>query len=330
MAKTYKNLRDEVTSFDNLYSAYEKAAMRNKEDLDYLEFKEHLGVNLFKLQQELRDETHIRGDHKFFPVHDRKKRTAANLPFRDKVVQHAVNNVIEPIFDKVFYPCSYSCRRGKGTHKGVVDVQVTMRRMEKQGLTIKFLKTDFFKFFPSVNLAVLFREIMRKISCKWLLRLLWHLAQNIKGGLIIGDLLSQLQSNIYGHILDRFAKTKLKIRNYFRYADDVVVLHSNSAYLRLIKRKIEVFAKLFMKMKFSKWHIASITKAPLDFLGYRIRPSHKLLRRDSVINAKRKIKKYTARGDTKRLNEFLASWLGHASWADSYNLVKSLKLEVEK
>lgn len=325
MAKTHKNLKEKVISLCNLFDAYEKAAANNREADDHLEFRENLGANIIQLRDELAAETYTRGDHEFFPVLERKKRTAANLPFRDKVVQHAVNNVVEPIFDAIFYPCSYSCRKDKGTHKGAIDVQATIRRVKAEHGVARYLKTDFKKFFPSVSLKILFREITRKISDGWLLRLLWQLAQNIKGGLIIGDLLSQVQSNIYGHILDRFAKTKLKIKNYFRYADDAVVIHYCAKYLRSIKRKIQIFSHLYMRMSFSKWQIDKTARKPLDFLGYRITARYKLLRKDSVINAKRKIALYKKTGQTEKLNKFLASWLGHARWADSINLIKHLE-----
>lgn len=327
MAKTHKNLKEKVISLCNLFDAYEKAAANNREAGDHLEFRENLGANIIQLRDELAAETYTRGDHEFFPVLERKKRTAANLPFRDKVVQHAVNNVVEPIFDTIFYPCSYSCRKGKGTHKGAIDVQATIRRVEKECGVAQYLKTDYKKFFPSVNLRVLFREIKRKISDGWLLRLLWHLAQNIKGGLIIGDLLSQVQSNIYGHILDRFAKTKLKIKHYFRYADDVVVIHYCAKYLRAIKRKIQLFSCLYMRMTFSKWQIDKANRKPLDFLGYRITARYKLLRKDSVTNAKRKIAHYKKTGQHEKLRMFLGSWLGHARWADSANLINHLEKE---
>lgn len=85
-----------------------------------------------------------------------------------------------------------------------------------------------------------------------------------------------------------------------------------------------------MRMKLSKWHIDKVSRRSIDFLGYRISASYKLLRKDSVKNAKRKIERYRNSGEMEKLRHFLASWLGHASWADSYNLVKSLKLEVEK
>jgi len=325
MAKTHKNLKEKVIDSDNLYAAYEKAARNNRYADDHLEFREHLGENIERLQVELENESYTRGDHAFFPVIDRKKRTAANLPFRDKVVQHAVNSIIEPIFDSIFYPCSYSCRVRKGTHKGVKDVQATIRRIESKGKTVYYLKTDYKKFFPSVNLHVLFVEISRKISDEWLLRLLWHLAQNIKGGLIIGDLLSQLNSNIYGHILDRFAKARLRVKNYFRYADDVVVLSGCADYLRSLRKKIQLFSLLYMKMTFSKWSLDKVERKPLDFLGYRIGQNYKLLRKDSVTNAKRKLALYKRTGQIDKLNKFLASWLGHARWADSQNLIKYLE-----
>lgn len=71
MAKTHKNLKPQITSLDNLYAAYELAAANNRDADDHLEFRENLGVNITILQQELLAETYTRGNHQFFPVHDR-------------------------------------------------------------------------------------------------------------------------------------------------------------------------------------------------------------------------------------------------------------------
>jgi hypothetical protein len=80
-------------------------------------------------------------------------------------------------------------------------------------------------------------------------------------------------------------------------------------------------------LRFSKWSIAPVSRG-INFLGYRIWPTHKLLRRDSVTRARRKIAAYRKAGDHKRLETFLAAWLGHARWADSRNLIRSLGLAV--
>jgi RNA-directed DNA polymerase len=105
--------------------------------------------------------------------------------------------------------------------------------------------------------------------------------------------------------------------------DDLVLLGESSRHLRAVKESIEDFSRRELGLRFSKWQIASIARG-INFLGYRIWPTHKLLRRDSVIRARRKIAAYRAGGDHSRLKAFLAAWLGHARFADSDNLIRSL------
>lgn len=108
--------------------------------------------------------------------------------------------------------------------------------------------------------------------------------------------------------------------------DDIVVLGRDLDRLRWVKDELERFACDHLKLRFSKWSIASVARG-VNFLGYRIWPTHKLLRRQSVVRAKRKITAYRAAGEEEKLRHFLAAWIGHAGWADSHNLLRNLQLE---
>lgn len=324
MGKRYKNLFENIINIDNLRLAYKKALKGNRYTAGHLKFKENLEANLFLLQEQLEDETYRHGRYHTFQVYEPKERTIASLPFRDRVVQHAINNVVEPIFENMFYKTSYACRKNKGTHQGVKAVQSKIRKLDKEG-NVYYLKMDFSKYFHSVDTKVLFIEIEKKISDKKTLALLKGFMDE-RQGIQIGNLLSQLYANLYGHIFDRFIKTKIKARYYFRYMDDTVILSSCKNELRRYKRMLSLFSKLYMKLDFSHWYISSISK-PLNFLGYRISPNYKLVRKDSVVRAKRKIKKYTRENDLIKLKLFLASWSGHIKSADSFNLVKFINQE---
>jgi len=216
-------------------------------------------------------------------------------------------------------------RTNKGTHQGVKAVQSKIRVLAQEG-TVFYLKMDFSKYFHSINTDILFKEIEKKISDRRVLKLLRGFAGDDNAGIQIGNLLSQLFANIYGHIFDRFIKTRLKATYYFRYMDDTVILSNNSAELKKFQRVLALFSQIYMKLRFSKWHISSIVR-PLNFLGYRISENYKLIRKDSVVRAKRKIKKYTRNNDLPRLELFLASWGGHIKSADSFNLVKFINKE---
>lgn len=202
-------------------------------------------------------------------------------------------------------------------------VQAELRRMQNKGAKTWVLKTDFSKYFYSVKRDVLHAEYRRKLSCKPTLNLLGKIVPASGVGLPIGNLTSQLSANIYGHIIDRWLAHKVGITRFFRYMDDIVVLGHSREALDLLRLGMQWFAEVRMGLKFSKWSIQPAARG-INFVGYRIWPGHKLLRKDSVLRARRKINRYTRLGLTGQLDRFLASWSGHARWADSHNLMKSL------
>lgn len=144
-------------------------------------------------------------------------------------------------------------------------------------------------------------------------------------GLPIGSLISQLSANIYGHIIDRWLVHDEKVSEFVRYMDDIVIIGKDKETLLNLKDKMENFIQNEMKLKFSKWYVRPANLG-VNFCGYRIWKTHKLIRKSSIVTAKRKIKKYKENKDHEKLKKFLASWLGHIKWADSYNLIKRLKI----
>lgn len=319
MGTKYKNLFDRVYDIENLRDAYRKASRGgNKYTEGHLKFKENLEANLYRLQIALREGSYQHGAYTQFAVFEPKKRIISALPFADRVIQHAINNVLEPILENVFYSCTFACRKNKGTHAGVRAVQAAMRRLSQHG-EVFYLKTDFSKYFASIDRSVLFQELERKISDKRLLALLEQFGDREGVGVPIGNLLSQLFANLYGHIFDRYIKEVLREKYYFRYMDDTVILSLDREHLKIVKNQLEEFARTTMKLRFSKWMIASVHKQ-VNFLGYRIAPAYKLIRKDSVTRAKRKVRRYSEKGDTEKLTAFLASWHGHVQTADSHNL----------
>lgn len=324
MGKKYKNIYDKICDIDNIRLAYKKAVRGgNRYTVSHLKFKENLEANLFLLQKSFIDQTYKQGDYFVFKIYEPKERVISALPFRDRVAQHAINNIIEPIFDAMFYKTSYACRKNKGTHRGVVAVQSTLRKMVKNG-TVYYLKMDFSKYFYSIKGSILEAELSKKIKDKKVMNLLSLFYGET--GIPIGNLLSQLFANIYGHIFDRFIKEKLRIKSYFRYMDDTLILHHNNEFLKRIKNILEKFSSIYMKLRFSKWHIQSLSK-PINFLGYRMTDTYKLIRKDSVLRAKRKIKKLVAQNNRDALLQFFGSWGGHIKTADSFHLFKFINKE---
>lgn len=320
MGKRYKNLYSQICDPDNLWAAYSRAANGKRASMGYLRFRDNEAAHILILSKRLTDKTYAVGRYSNFVVYEPKARTISALPFKDRVVQHSLHAAIEPIFEKTFLPNSYACRKDLGTHCGVRNVQAMLRRLSKNG-EVFCLKMDFSKYFPSIDRENLYREVEKKISCKDTLRLLEKFHPRTGTGIPIGHLTSQLMANIYGNKLDHFITHKLKAKNWARYMDDTIILSNSKDELKEWFIEIHNFIVQEMKLKFSKWSIQS-TNRGVNFLGYRIWKTHKLLRRSSVTRAKRKLKKYASNAEKK--DRFLASWMGHAKFANSYNLLNRL------
>lgn len=322
MGKKYKRLFEDIVSETNFDIAYKKTAKDKRRSHSYLEFKEYAALNLKLLREEIADKAYIMGDYRQFKIFDPKERLISALPFRDRIVQHAINNVIEPIFEKTLLPYTFACRPNKGTHAGVVYIQSCLRKPQ----ATHTLKTDFSKYFPSINRARLYQEIEAKIKCRDTLDLIKTIVPDTGTGLHIGSLSSQLWANVYGGIADKFIHHELKPFAWARYMDDIVVVDNDSVKLRDMKDRLEQFSKEEMRMNFSKWSVQSLSRG-VNFLGYRIWPGYKLIRKDSVKRAKKKIAMFKKMNDQGGLDRFSAAWKGHVSWADSHNLLKTLEID---
>lgn len=325
MSKRYRNLIGRITADDTLREAYRLTAAGKRMTPGYLEFKEFDALNLAELARDMRLGDYVMGQPRQFHIFDPKLRLITALPFRDRVAQQALCLVIGPIFDSTLLPRSFACRPGKGTHAAAKLVQADLRRLAAHD-QVSVLKTDFSRYFASIELGTLWRMIEAKISCAATLRLIEAMVPRSGIGLPIGSLTSQILANVYAGALDRFVQQELGERHWFRYMDDLVLLGHESAHLGALRHAIERFSADRLGLRFSKWNIQPAGRG-INFVGYRIWASHKLLRRDSVIRAKRKIAAYRAAGDVERLNRFLGAWLGHASHADTRNLARALGVE---
>lgn len=322
MGRKYKRLIEKIASQENIVNAALKARKGNVNSVGGMIYMDYLESNSLLLHEQIANGSYAPGESREFVIYEPKRRVISALPFRDRVVQHAINNVIEPIFEQTFYYQSYGCIRGKGTHSGAVACQAMQRRLMKSG-PVWVLKTDFAGYFYNIDRSVLHKRITAKISCKETLDLIEKFVPRDGVGIPIGNLTSQLFANIYGTIADEWILHVAKNKNFIRYMDDIVIFGSSKSEMLELKDRFELFCADEMHLQLSKWSVTNVTHG-VNFLGYRIWPTHKLLRRQSVLSAKRKIKKYTTNKDSEKLRKFTASWLGHAKWADSRNLIASL------
>jgi retron-type reverse transcriptase len=319
MPKKERNLIEKIYAIENLREAFKATSKGKKENYYYLEFKEYSEANLLEIQKELKNGTYKIGDYHNFTIYEPKARNISALSFKDRIVQHALHRIIEPIFEKTMLPYSFACRHGKGTHAAVKHIQSLIRRNKFK----YFLKTDFSKYFPSIDRDIMFDLIKRKIDCEQTLKLIREILPPEGKGIPIGSLTSQLFANIYGTEVDRFVHFKLNIHHWARYMDDIVIFENKKEELFDVFQKIVDFSELNLKLKISKWQISEVTKG-INFVGYRTWENYKLIRKDSVKRAKKKIKNCLKHNDSQTLKKFLASWMGHIQWADTNNLKNKL------
>ncbi|RVD18431.1 MAG: Retron-type reverse transcriptase [Mesorhizobium sp.] len=326
MGKKHRNLIGAITADATMLEALRLTSRGKRLTPARLEFKEFSILNLERLASDMASGAYIQGEPHQFNIFDPKLRTISALPFRDRIAQHALFKIIAPIFDATLLPRTFACRPGKGTHAAAHMLQADIRRLTRNDEPLFVLKTDFSKYFASIDRAVLWRLIEAKISCRATLRLIEAMLPRDGIGLPIGSLVSQIFANVYGGIVDRHLQQDLGERHWYRYMDDIVILGRSSEHLQRVRMSIEQLSRERLGLRFSKWSIQPAARG-INFVGYRIWATHKLLRRDSVTRARRKIRAYRGAGDNERLQKFLAAWTGHAGWADCRNLMRSLGLE---
>lgn len=314
MGKKHRRLIDGITNVEALRAAYRRASAGKRSTSGYLHFKEEYEAIIFELSRQLQAGTWQPEPMRHFVIWEPKRRNISAPSFRDRVVHHSMHAVLEPIFERGFLPTSFACRPGRGTHAGAVWVQSQLRRPESRYV----LRTDFKGYFPNHDREVLHRLIRRKVGCGPTLDLFGSIIPPQGVGIPIGALLSQLSANIYGNHLDQHLQHVMKVR-WARYMDDVVVIGDSPDELRRVKTEIERFAADELHLEFSRWHIGPASRG-VNFLGYRIWPTHKLLRKSSVTRMKRKLRHL----DDEAAFRMAASWRGHASWADTHNLMSWL------
>jgi retron-type reverse transcriptase len=337
--KTYKHLFPEIVSFEKLLMAAQKAQKGKRFKRSTALFNLNLEKELLCLQRELTSKTYSHGLYTDFVIHDPKQRLISAAPYRDRVVHHALCNVIEPIFDPTFIHDSYACRKGKGTHKAV-DRYTSFARKSTY-----VLKCDISKYFQSIDHEVLMSIVAGKIRCadtQWLIeeiicsridksQITYFPGDDLftpstrERGIPIGNLSSQFFSNLYLDGMDHFIKETLNCHRYVRYVDNFVVLDDSKQRLREIKKEIEDYlVGLRLKLNPRKSRIHRV-KDGIRFLGYRVFPTHRLLDKGNALRMRRRMKQMAAEYENgnislDKVRQRIQSWIGHAAHADTWKI----------
>lgn len=303
--KRVGNLYEQIISVENLKLADKKARRGKSKQYGVLKHIENEENNISNLHTSLKKREFTTSAYKTFKISDGKERLISKLPFYpDRIVHHAVINVLEPIFMSVFTSNTYSCIKGRGIHKASYD----LRKVLKNDLenTKYCLKLDVKKFFQSVDNESLKKLLRKKFKDVDLLYLLDNIVDSIEG-IALGNYTSQFFGNYYLAYFDHWIKEVLKVKYYFKYCDDVVILHPNKEQLWEYFSEIKSYLKENLKLEIKgNYQVFPVEDRGIDFLGYKHYHTHTLLRKSikkKYIKNKNKInhKGWLIHADTKNL-----------------------------
>ena len=347
--KTYKNLYSKIYDIKNLVLAWKKARKNKTKKIYVIEFEKELPKNLKSLQKDLIDQTYYPKPLENFILCDPKTRKISKADFRDRVVHHAICNVIEHLFDETFIYDNSANRKGKGNLFAIKRFYSFVRKVSRNGRLNGWfddnqikgycLKADIKHYFQEIDSKILLKILQRKICCEktlWLIKRVIERERETQNssiiiGLPLGNLTSQFFANVYLNELDQFVKHKLGAKYYIRYVDDFVILHSSKSQLKLWKKEIELFLneKLNLELHKDKSRIIPLSRG-IDFVGFRNFYNYKLLRTRNIRKIKRNILlKNKNQINKKKFSEIFQGWNAYADHANTYWLKNKLKKKIK-
>jgi len=273
---------------DNLFLAAAKARRGKRRRPDVEDWWLRRETELAALREELLSGTYEPGGYRFFEVHEPKRRLIAAAPFRDRVVHHALCNLMGPVLERSFIAQSYSCQVGKGT---------TAARECCRALTNRHqyvLKCDVSKFFPNIDHAILYEKLEERLWCAGVLALIRKLLGSYRTGaevtaplfpgddlvevaerprgLPIGNLTSQLWGNFYLDAMDHWVTESARQGGYLRYTDDFLAFGEDKARLGELRRGLqEQLAAARLRLAEPKSRLLA-TREGVPFCGFRFVP----------------------------------------------------------
>ena len=313
--KRIKNLYQKICSIENLMLADAIAQHGKSKQYGVQRHSRNAVENIAKLHAMLVNKTYKTSPYTIFKVYEPKERDVFRLPyFPDRITHHAIMNVLEPVFTASFTNDTYSCIKGKGIHAAANGVKTALKDVPG---TTYCLKLDIRKFYPSIDHDILKQLLRRKFKDQ---DLLWLLDEIIDSspGVPIGNYLSQYFANFYLTWFDHWIKEQKRVKHYFRYADDLVILAADKAYLHELLNEIKSYLETNLKLQVKgNWQVFPVAVRGIDFVGYRFYHTHTLLRKS--------IKKNFARMLRRNPNpQSIASYNGWLKHCNAKNLMYKL------
>ncbi len=312
--KRKDNLFDQLISTENIIAADKKARIGKNHRKDVKLFDQDKAQNINAIQSMLANQTYRVSPYRIFPVFEPKKRDVYQLPYRDHLIQHVIMNVMDGMFTGMLTADTYSCIKGRGIHGALRAVNKALRNERS---TRYCLKLDVRKFYPTIDHGIIKQQLRRKLKDERVLRL-FDVIIDSADGLPIGNYLSLPLANFHLTPFDHWIKETLRVKDYFRYLDDMVILSGSKEHLHIILAEIRKYLKdnLNLDVK-NNYQIFPVESRGIDFVGYVIRHKYVLLRKTTKKNFARKV----AKGASPHVVAAYKGWTDHA---DCKNLVKKL------
>jgi RNA-directed DNA polymerase len=343
------DLNQRIYDWENLRLAYANASRGKRGRGATAQFESLLADHLLELEEQLQQQTYQPGMYNNFYIHEPKKRLISAAPFRDRVVHHALCNIIVPYFEKLFIADSYANRVGKGTHRALDRTQQYARQYQY------VLQCDIAQFFPSIDHQIL-RSVLKAMlpdeSALWLIDRILASGRGVLAGeydmvyfpnddpstgsgqglfavdrprgLPIGNLTSQWWANCYLNPFDHFVRRELGCTAYLRYVDDFLLFGDDKKELmqwrNAIVKRLESFRLTLHKGSAHPYPVAT----GIPFLGFRIFPDQRRIKQRKGFAYQRKLRHLAHTAGQKTIRASVQGWVNHARYADSFHLCESM------
>lgn len=321
--KRYGNLYSAICDPDNIDLAFHNASKGKAHYRGVRRMRGDLERHLKLIADLLMSKTFRNAPYdRFMRTESGKRREIFRLPFfPDRIIHHAICQVLQPIWMNQYIRDTFSCIPGRGIHDCARRVRKALDN-DPQG-TAYCLKMDIKKFYPSIDNEIMKQILRRKIKCADTLWLLDEIVDSTKG-LPIGNYLSQHLSNLYLSEFDHYVKEQLRAPYYYRYCDDIVLLSSSKQILHEQLDQMRSWLAGHLRLSVKKNHqVFPVASRGIDFVGYRFFHRYTLLRKGIATRFKRKAKRLAAQSGTDRITHrqpSIASYYGWLKHADCHNL----------
>ncbi len=332
MPKTIRNKFQEALTYEKLMQAHLKCQEGKISRKNVIRFNLKKEEYIDWLYEKLKSKTYSHGEYTSFYVTEPKVRKVEASSYIDRIVHRwCFDNFLENTFVPQFIPTSYACLKGKGMHKAALDVQKGMKECKKKYGEYYILKMDIAKYFSNIDKKILNKILKRKIKDKdimWILEKILYSHKQEKG-IPIGNLTSQMFANIYYNEADQYIKHKLKVRYYYRYMDDSIILMHSKEEIKEVKQKIEDYIKNELKLEFNRKTNIFKSKQGVNFCGYKINEYRLKLRDRGKRKLKKKIKYLknkikNTEMTSKEAKMYLCGHFGYIKYANAYSLTNNL------